>query len=107
MRISKSDSWNHRDDLRTFASVKNNYWACPVASLARYWVFMGKPAQGIVFPSVASNYVRADSKTSFYPVKVQAAQLKLTTVPQRHTPRVTLLTMLSAMGFSDKDLANQ
>ena len=52
MRILKSDPWSKADDLRTFARVKNNYWACPVAAISRFWMFMGRPSKGPVFPCV-------------------------------------------------------
>ena len=85
-------------ELTAKALPMDQQWSCLLHHLARYWSYMGKPSQGLLFHD---NHERITGDAEFTQMQRSASKLGWGTLPTKHTGRVTVASSLQAMGASD------
>ena len=85
-------------ELTAKALPPQQRWSCLLHHLARYWLYMGKPARGLMFHD---NHERITGDAEYTQMQRAASKLGWATMPGKHTGRVTVASSLQALGASD------
>ena len=91
------------DDIRTLSGSKNKLY-CPIFAICRFWDYLGRPLIGPVFPKTPFLKARVDVRSSFYIVRKMAKKLGWSQIPQKHSPRISMLAFLAKAGFNSSQL---
>ena len=93
--FTKTDPFNKNSKTITICSVENRKF-CPVYYLMKYWILMGKPTNGFIL--VNDQGMQTNGDATFHQIKRQSRRQRWKIQPTKHTPRVSMATLLALKG---------